>query len=236
MLGFGVESAGWSKVAIGFTRTGSYDTGYLAFYSNNTADSSMVSLADERARFLSGGNFCIGKTTASESVTTGSGFGFASPANDPYFTIVNVQASGSNGCIYLNRRNTQATNLLIAFYTNDGTNQTSIGSITHNGTATAYNTSSDRRLKENIAPADNAGSVIDAIAVVKHDWKVGGHTRYGIIAQDLHSVAPEAVLVGDADDVEELKNPWGVDYSKLVPMLVKEIQSLRERVTQLESK
>jgi hypothetical protein len=55
-----------------------------------------------------------------------------------------------------------------------------------------------------------------------------------MIAQDLHTVAPEAVSVGD--DGEELKTPWGVDYSKLVPMLVKEIQSLRARVAQLESK
>ena len=80
------------------------------------------------------------------------------------------------------------------------------------------------------------GAVIDAIEVVKHDWKAGGHTRYGMIAQDLHMVAPEAVSVGDADDVEDFKNPWGVDYSKLVPMLVKELQSLRKRVAELESK
>ena len=138
--------------------------------------------------------------------------------------------------MYLNRRNTQASNILLYFMTNDGTTSSAIGSITHNGTATAYNTSSDRRLKENIVSADNSGSLIDAIEVVKHDWKVGGHTRYGIIAQDLHSVAPEAVSVGDADDVEELKNPWGVDYSKLVPIMMKELQSLRKRVAELESK
>ena len=115
-------------------------------------------------------------------------------------------------------------------------NGATVGTITTSNTTTAYNTSSDRRLKDNIAPADNAGSVIDAIEVVKHDWKAGGHTRYGMIAQDLHSVAPEAVSVGDADDVEDFKKPWAVDYSKLVPMLVKEVQSLRKRVAELESK
>jgi hypothetical protein len=111
-----------------------------------------------------------------------------------------------------------------------------VGSISTSSSTTTYSTSSDRRLKDNIVSADDAGSVIDAIEVVKHDWKVGGHTRYGMIAQDLHMVAPEAVSVGDADNVEDFKNPWGVDYSKLVPMLVKEIQSLRARVAQLESK
>ena len=76
--------------------------------------------------------------------------------------------------------------------------------------------------------------VIDGIRVVKHDWKSGGHTRFGVIAQDLQTVAPEAVVAGDSND--EIEKTWGVDYSKLVPMLIKEIQSLRARVAALESK
>jgi hypothetical protein len=106
-----------------------------------------------------------------------------------------------------------------------------VGSIFTNGTATAYNQSSDRRLKENIADADDAGSKVDAIQVRKFDWKVdGSHQDYGMIAQELQTVAPEAVT-GDADSDEMM----GVDYSKLVPMLVKEIQALRNRVAQLEN-
>jgi len=50
-----------------------------------------------------------------------------------------------------------------------------------------------------------------------------------MIAQELLEVAPEAVSV--PEDSEEM---MGVDYSKLVPMLIKEIQSLRNRVAQLE--
>jgi len=121
------------------------------------------------------------------------------------------------------------------FYTSSGGSGTTVGSITVDTTNTQYNTSSDRRLKQNIVPAAEAGAVIDGIEVVEFDWKSGAHTRYGMIAQNLHKVAPEAVSVGDADDVEDFKNPWGVDYSKLVPMLVKEIQSLRSRVSALEA-
>ncbi len=51
-----------------------------------------------------------------------------------------------------------------------------------------------------------------------------------MIAQELQSVAPEAVTEGDTET-----DMMGVDYSKLVPMLVKEIQSLRARVAQLEN-
>ena len=50
-----------------------------------------------------------------------------------------------------------------------------------------------------------------------------------MVAQELQSVAPEAVSQGETEE-----DMMGVDYSKLVPMLVKEIQSLRARVAQLE--
>jgi hypothetical protein len=107
---------------------------------------------------------------------------------------------------------------------------TTVGSISVTASATAYNTSSDQRLKENIVDAPSASDDIDAIQVRSFDWKAdGSHQKYGMVAQELQSVAPEAVS-GDADSDEMM----GVDYSKLVPMLVKEIQSLRARVAQLE--
>ena len=96
--------------------------------------------------------------------------------------------------------------------------------------ATAYNTSSDARLKDNIKDADSSGEKIDAIKVRQYDWKsTGKHQNHGMIAQELQKIVPEAVS-GDAESEEMM----GIDYSKLVPMLVKEIQSLRQRVAQLE--
>ena len=50
-----------------------------------------------------------------------------------------------------------------------------------------------------------------------------------MVAQELVTVAPEAV--SQPEDPEEM---MGVDYSKLVPMMLKEIQQLRARVAQLE--
>ena len=107
-----------------------------------------------------------------------------------------------------------------------------MGSISTSGSVTGYATSSDQRLKENIADADDSGELIDAIQVRKFDWKADGeHQRYGMVAQELDIVVPEAVT-------QEFENPdemMGVDYSKLVPMLVKEIQTLRSRITALEN-
>lgn len=107
-----------------------------------------------------------------------------------------------------------------------------VGSITVTASATAYNTSSDERLKHDIVNAPEASSLIDAIKVRSFKWNAdNSEQRYGFVAQELLTVAPEAVSVpADPDDM------MGVDYSKLVPMLVKEIQSLRARVAQLEGK
>jgi len=175
----------------------------------------------ERVRITSGGVLCVGGTNT-----------------DPSANAVNGIALTNDFLVSINRSNNYA--LDIGRNGTDGAvasfrrNATQVGTISVDATNTAYNTSSDRRLKENIVPADDAGLIIDAIKIVKHDWKVGGHTRFGVVAQDLHNVAPEAVKVGDNGD--EVTDAWGVDYSKLVPMLVKEIQSLRARVAQLESK
>jgi hypothetical protein len=105
-----------------------------------------------------------------------------------------------------------------------------VGSISVTGSATAYNTSSDARLKHDIIDAPEASDLIDAIKVRSFKWKADdSEQRYGFVAQELVEVAPEAVH--QPEDEEQM---MAVDYSKLVPMLVKEIQSLRARVAQLE--
>ena len=111
-----------------------------------------------------------------------------------------------------------------------GTN--TLGTITQNNTTgVLYNTSSDERLKENIADSADAGSKVDAIQIRQFDWIAdGSHQDYGVIAQELVTVAPEAV-----HQPEDSEDMMGVDYSKLVPMLIKEVQSLRSRVAELEN-
>ena len=103
-----------------------------------------------------------------------------------------------------------------------------VGSISCTTSATTYNTSSDQRLKENIV--DSPAGNIDAIRVRSFDWKAdGSHQTYGMVAQELVDVAPEAVSQGETED-----DMWGVDYSKLVPMMIKEIQDLKAEVAALK--
>ena len=165
----------------------------------------------ERARINSSGALLIGLTSAN------------------YLAADDGIQLNANGTARFGGSGTSARNLLSFVNGTDGT-PAEVGFIQTNGSATSYSTSSDQRLKENIVDAPSASDDIDAIQVRSFDWKAdGSHQKYGMVAQELQSVAPEAVT-GDADSDDMM----GVDYSKLVPMLVKEIQSLRARVAQLE--
>jgi hypothetical protein len=114
-----------------------------------------------------------------------------------------------------------------------------IGSVTvASGTTVNYNTSSDERLKENIVDASSQLNTIKNIKVREFDWKKGGHHQVGLIAQELQTLIPDVVSLGGDD---EAKNPYGVDYGKLTPYIVKAMQeqqtiieSLTARITTLE--
>ena len=108
---------------------------------------------------------------------------------------------------------------------------TVIGSITQSGTtAVLYNITSDQRLKENIVDAPSGN--IDDIKVRSFNWKSDGSpVNYGFIAQELVTAAPYAVYQPTNPD-----EMMAVDYSKLVPMMIKEIQDLKQRITTLENK
>lgn len=107
-----------------------------------------------------------------------------------------------------------------------------IGKIERNGASTVnYATSSDAKLKKDIVDAPEASSEIDNIRIRSFVWKADDtFQKFGVIAQELETVVPEAVTKARGED-----DAMGVDYSKLVPLLVKEIQSLRQRVAALES-
>jgi hypothetical protein len=136
--------------------------------------------------------------------------------------------TGASGLVQWQAGTTTTSSVSVARFYNPNGN---VGSIQLSGSATTYVTSSDQRLKENIVDAPSASDDIDAIQVRSFDWKAdGSHQKYGMVAQELQTVAPEAVSA--PEDPDEM---MGVDYSKLVPMMLKEIQSLRARVAQLES-
>lgn len=111
------------------------------------------------------------------------------------------------------------------------------GTIVCTTTNTAYNTSSDYRMKENVQPMTGGLSTIAALKPVIFDWIPSKTAGEGFIAHELQAVIPAAVS-GEKDAVNEdgSINAQGVDFGKIVPHLVVAIQELTTRLAALESK
>ena len=126
----------------------------------------------------------------------------------------------------------------LTFYTSPGLG---IYTYTNEGTAgpyivsggTSWTSSSDERLKDikNIIP--NAIESILKLRAVVHTWKYDNENKehLGLLAQDLQKVYPQ-VVVEDDDEIKTL----GVNYTELIPVLVKAIQELSAKVSLLENK
>lgn len=100
-------------------------------------------------------------------------------------------------------------------------------------TAQAVNFTSDRRLKDNIIPLTN--QTLDNIKPVVFTWKGKERNVFGVIAQDVQEVYPELV--------SEVNDTLRVDYIQFIPLLIKEVQDLKNqnqtlvaRIEELENK
>ena len=114
--------------------------------------------------------------------------------------------------------------------------QSLVGSITVSNTGSAFNTSSDYRLKENVETDWNATTRLKQLKPSRFNFKADADTTVdGFLAHEVSSIVPEAIT-GDKDAVDSNGNPeyQGIDQSKLVPLMVKTIQELEARIKTLE--
>jgi hypothetical protein len=127
------------------------------------------------------------------------------------------------------------TDYHIAFINDNGI----VGSISTNGSATTYNTSSDYRLKEITGPVVNSGSFIDALKPKVGTWKLDGSKFVGFIAHEFAEVSPLSVS-GEKDAVNADGTPayqsMQAGTPEVIANIVAELQSLRKRLAALESK
>ena len=70
---------------------------------------------------------------------------------------------------------------------------TNVGNILVNTTSTAYNTTSDYRLKEDVQPMTGALAKVAALKPVTYKWKSTGDASQGFIAHELQAVVPDCV-------------------------------------------
>lgn len=150
---------------------------------------------------------------------------------------INYAGGGSNFGLTLNTAGTTGTALSFCQGgASTGGTTTKVGSVTITTSATTYNTSSDYRLKDNIADVANSGAFIDALRPRTWNWKVDGSTGTGFIAHELQAVSPTSVDgAKDAVDAEGKPMYQGVEYgsAEVVAMMVAELKDLRRRVAAL---
>lgn len=148
-------------------------------------------------------------------------------------TVTNTDATAENSTFDLYRRGDGAVVYFVK--TAPPTADVIAGSISITGSTTAYNTSSDYRLKDSVESLTGGLAAVEAMQPRSYKWKDGGKDAVGFIAHELQAVVPDAVTgEKDAVDADGKMIPQGVDASKLIPHLVAAIQELSARVRQLE--
>lgn len=180
----------------------------------------------ERMRIDHDGNLLVGMTSGVGGVPPNSGFVFE--------TVGNVKIR-------------EAAGAFAQFYSATGAY---VGNISTNGSSTSYNTTSDYRLKENVAPMTGALATVAALKPCTYTWKADGSAGQGFIAHELQAVVPDCVTgekdaVRIVDELDEEGNKigtkeepqyQGVDTSFLVATLVAAIQEQQTIINQLKSR
>ena len=112
-----------------------------------------------------------------------------------------------------------------------------IGSISTNGSATSFTTSSDYRLKENVIAISDGITRLKTLKPSRFNFIADAtKTVDGFLAHEVTAV-PEAII-GTKDEVDADNNPvyQGIDQSKLVPLLTAALQETVTKIETLETK
>jgi hypothetical protein len=160
------------------------------------------------------------------------------------FQVLQTGATGHAACF-----NTNATSgFAAAAFSRDGNNgavcefgydaSTTVGSISVTSVATTYNVTSDYRLKNVVGAVSDSGSRIDALEPVEYTWKSNGLRTRGFLAHKFQEVYAQSVT-GTKDEIDADGNPvyqeMQASTAEVIADLIAEIQSLRKRLTALES-
>jgi hypothetical protein len=223
--------------------TGSTNAGFmLGFISTDTyafnyANGNLIfgTNANERARITSGGELLVG--------TTSSGIGTG--------RVTSYNTGGATfAAIFANTVGSSASQSIVRSYHYESNSTTSathyeftnrsvgvVGTIACTGSATAYNTSSDYRLKNTIAPMTGALAKVALLKPCTYKWNADGSDGEGFIAHELAEVVPKAVT-GEKDAVDADGNPkyQGIDTSFLVATLTAALQEAVAEINSLKAR
>ncbi len=222
---FAAASGAWRFAAIkGLVTNGANNTeGDLAFFTRqNSTDSTLT----ERMRIHHEGQVLIGTSSLTVSSlyklqvigSRGAMIKSTGGGGAPTLTLWNNNSSGDSNLIDFRVNVTDAT----------------VGGVAHDRSAglVVYNTTSDYRAKTLNGRVRNSGSVIDQLKVYNGTMNGATLELPMLVAHEAQEVVPYCVT-GTKDEVDSDGNPiyQGMDVSKLVPLLIAEIQDLRKRLS-----
>jgi hypothetical protein len=169
----------------------------------------------ERARIDSSGNLLVGATSFTP--------------NDGLLRVAGVVGVSAAAQFFMAGTGTNFNVVL-----SNGNGQ--VGTISTAGSNTAYNTSSDYRLKNTIAPMTGALAKVALLKPCTYKWNSDGSDGQGFIAHELQEVV-EGCVTGEKDAVDAEGKPQyqGIDTSFLVATLTAAIQEQQALITQLQA-
>jgi hypothetical protein len=178
----------------------------------------METAGSERLRIDVSGNLLVGKTSTAFNTA---GSGILSTGEGQF-----VRDGGHP--VSINRKTSDGN---VIYFAKDATQ---VGSISVTGSSTAYNTSSDYRLKENVTNVTDGITRVKQLEPKRFNFITNpDKTVDGFLAHEAQSVVPEAVT-GTHNEVDDDGNAimQGIDQSKLVPLLT---AALKESITKIET-
>jgi len=194
----------------------------------------------ERMRITDIGAVRLGTTTHIHNSAAFEKFSVKHSSQGNAATFQSTNISGGFPILYVSTTDTTASQNAIIFQRTGG----SVGSITTSASSTAYNTSSDYRLKENAVAISDGIIRLKTLKPYRFNWKIDPDTTVdGFFAHEVTAV-PEAIT-GTKDEVSTDDNgaiPKGypiyqtIDQSKLVPLLVAALQEAVGKIEVLETK
>ena len=202
--------ASGSAAAPSYRFSGS-DTG-LGIYRGNTNVMALATAGVARQTWLASGAVLINATATFDDVSY------------LYFQVL--------GGISTKQAGTGAASQM-SFFNDNGR----VGSIVTSGSVTAFNTSSDYRLKADVEALADAVDRLDNLNPITFTFSADPETTLdGFLAHEVAEVVPQAIS-GDKDAVDDDGGivAQGIDQSKLVPLLVAAVQELSARVAALEA-
>ena len=210
-----------------------------SFSSTGLAVTGTLSATGTLSGGTSGTGYSFSGSAAASSLTLDASGNLLVGTTSPIFSgrqTISYNGASYNGLVLSESANTSSATFLA--FNNGATNIGSVARVAATSTV-VYNTISDYRLKTIVGAVTGQGERIDALKPIDYKWTEGGQNARGFLAHEFQEIYENSVT-GSKDAVDKDGNPiyqgMQAGTAEVIADLVAELQSLRKRITALETK